>query len=384
MTYKKRNLIRKQKSLKRKIIRVLEEQGFKINPHLKPAGISKRTYRRVQKKARLEQISNHRKFLKANIDKMKKLCKDGKDIVPEKISLELRNVKSGSLEEVLFRWWDFIWWSIPYQRAYGRQMRFLLWDKTHSAPFGLIGLQSPVLRMGVRDISLGIPNDELDTWVNRSMSARRIGALPPYNELLGGKMVALSLLSNEIRKAYKEKYKDYVSIIKGRKLKSDLLFITTTSAFGKSSLYNRLKYDGKVAAEPLGYTQGAGSFHIPEWLYEEIIEFLDVNGVNIARCYGHGPSRKLKLISHGFKHLGLPKFEFHGIKREFYLFPFVNNLREVIQKGKRPEWVDYQFNELADYWKRRWAIPRSERVYEWKNFKSKRFFKKTEKMLKEL
>ena len=324
MVEKKRNMD-KQKILRKKIISVLEEQGFKVNPHVRPSGSSKGTLRQIQKKARLEQISYHKKFLKKYFDLAKTYCRDGKDITPEDIELELREVKLDSFEKILFRWWDFIWWSIPYQRSYGRQMRFVLWDKTHDTSFGLISLQSPVLKMSVRDDYLGIPKNDLDIWVNRSMNAQRVGALPPYNELLGGKMVALALTSNEIREAYREKYKDYISIIKGRKLNPDLLFITTTSAFGKSSLYNRLKYNGETVAECLGYTQGSGTFHIPEELYVELLDFLKNKGVDVTRGYGHGPSRKLKLISLSLKYLGLSKFEYHGIKREFYLFPLVRN-----------------------------------------------------------
>jgi len=380
---KKRNM-KKHETLKKRIISVLEEQGFKINPHVRPRGESKVTFRRIQQKARLEQISYHNRFLKKYFDLAKSYCRDGKDIIPENIELELLEVKSDSLEAILFRWWNFIWWSIPYQRSYGRQMRFLLWDKFHDAPFGLICLQSPVLKMSVRDSSLGIPKDELDIWVNKSMNAQRVGALPPYNEILGGKMVTLALTSNEVRNTYKKKYKNYVSIIKGRKLKPELLFITTTSAFGKSSLYNRLKYNGETVAECLGYTQGSGTFHIPEELYEELLDFLKSKGVDITRGYGHGPSRKLKLISLGLKYLGLSKFEYHGIKREFYLFPLVKNLRDVIQKRRRPIWVNRPFNNLVDYWKERWAIPRAVRIPEWKNFKTEVFFKKTKKMLEEL
>lgn len=371
-----------KQELKNKIIEALKEQGFKINPHVRPKGDSKTTYRRIQQKARFEQLSLHKNFLVDSIKKVKNYCRNGSEIIPERISLELREVQSNSFEEILFRWWNLIWWSIPFQRSYGRQMRFLLWDTTHDAPFGLICLQSPVLKVAVRDRWLGLPNDELDIWVNRSMNAQRVGALPPYNELLGGKMVALTLSCNEIREAYRRKYKNYISIIKERKLKADLLFITTTSAFGKSSLYNRLKYNGEVVAECLGYTQGSGSFHIPEELYEEILKFLSNKGINIVRGYGHGPSRKIRLISLGLHHLGLHSFEYHGIKREFYLFPLVKNLREVIQKRENPIWVDRPFNNLVDFWKERWAIPRAKRMPEWENFNSNNFLKKTEKMLK--
>lgn len=374
----------KKEELKAKIIKVLKEQGFRINPHLRPSKNSKNAYRKIQQKARFEQLSLHRKFLEETIEEVKKYCKNGHEINPEKISLELKEVHSGSLEGILFRWWNLIWWSIPFQRSYGRQMRFLLWDTTHNAPFGLICLQSPVLKISVRDNYLRIPKEELDIWVNKSMNAQRVGALPPYNELLGGKMVALTLTCNEIREAYKKKYKNAVTILRHRKLKPELLFITTTSAFGKSSLYNRLKYNGEIVAISLGYTQGSGTFHIPEELYEEILDFLSQKGIDVARGYGHGPSRKLKLISLGLKYLGLSNYEYHGIKREFYLFPLVKNLKEVIQNGEKPIWIDRPFDNLVDYWKKRWAIPRVERKPEWREFESEKFFKKVEKILKEV
>lgn len=373
-----------KQELKNKIITALKEQGFKINPHLSPRGYSKTTYRRIQQKAKYEQLSLRKNFLTDSVKKVINYCRDGSEIIPEKISLELREVQRGSFEEILFRWWNLVWWSIPFQRSYGRQMRFLLWDTMHDAPFGLICLQSPVLKMSVRDNYLGIPNNELDIWINKSLNAQRVGALPPYNGLLGGKMVALSLSCNEMREAYRRKYENYISIIKGRKLKPELLFITTTSAFGKSSLYNRLKYNGEIVAESLGYTQGSGTFHIPEKLYVELLNFLNSKKYDIKRGYGHGPSRKLRLISLGLNYLGLPKFEYHGIKREFYLFPLVKELRSVIQKSQKPIWIDRPFNKLVDYWKERWAIPRAERMPEWEYFNAEHFFKKVNKMLIQL
>jgi hypothetical protein len=371
----------KENALRKKIIAVLMAQGFKINPHIRPAGNGKRTLRRIQSSARLEQLALHKSFLMDYLDLAKGYCRKGQDISPEAIDLELREVKANSFEERIFKWWNFVWWSIPYQRSYGRQMRFLLWDNTHDAPFGLICLHSPILKMSVRDKSLGIPAKDLDIWVNRSMAAQRVGALPPYNRLLGGKLVALTLTSNEVRDAYKRKYRKSVSIIKGRKLRPELLFITTTSAFGRSSLYNRLNLNGEVVAERLGYTMGSGSFHVPETLYQELLEFLNEKGVNTSRGYGHGPSRKLKLLSVAFRFLNLPDFEFHGIKRECYLFSFEENLREVIAKGRKPRWIDRPFYELVEYWKERWALPRALRMPEWERFNKSKCFTKTKTML---
>lgn len=374
----------REKELRDKILKILREQGFDVNFQLKPINDDKDTYRKIQEKSRLEQISKQKCFLYDNVNKVKEFCRDGSEINPYNITLELREVISGTINEIIFRWWNYIWWSIPYQRPYGRQMRFILWDKAHDSPFGLISLQSPVLKMAVRDKALGIKKEELDFWINKSMYAQRVGALPPYNELIGGKMVALSLVSNEIREAYKRKYKDYITIIQGRKLDSDLLFITTTSAFGKSSLYNRLKYNGRAVAESLGYTQGSGSFHIPDDIYEEIIEYLSSKGLNTARGYGHGPSRKLKLLSKGFRYLGLPSFEYHGIKREFFLFSFVENLRSVIQEKADPIWINRPFEEMVEYWKERWAIQRAKNTFDWRNFRAEKFFREVSHMLEEL
>lgn len=373
-----------ERILRARIIGVLEKQGFKINPHVRPRESNKETYRSVQQRSRLEQISRHKEFLKKYFERAKIYCSDGKDIVPEEIELELREVKSGSFEEILFRWWNLIWWSIPYQRSYGRTMKFLLWDNAHNLPFGLICLQSPVLKMSIRDNYLGIPKDNLDLWINKSLYAQRVGALPPYNELLGGKMVALALIANEIREAYREKYKNYISLIKHRKLSADLLFITTTSAFGRSSLYNRLKFNGELVAKCLGYTQGSGTFHIPGNLYEEIVQFLKSKGLNVDRGYGNGPSRKLRLIVLGLRYLGIPSFAYHGIKREFYLFSLCKNLKEVIQNGEDIIWYNRPFVKSVNYWKERWAIPRAKRKSEWNDFKVAKFFEKVEKVLEGL
>lgn len=104
-------------------------------------------------------------------------------------------------------------------------------------------------------------------------------------------------------------------------------------------------------------------------LYQKILDFLSQKGIDITRGYGYGPSRKLKLISLGLRYLGLSKFEYHGIKREFYLFPL---------------WFDRPFNKLVDYWKERWALPRAERALNWKNFNTNKFLRKIKQMLKEV
>lgn len=373
-----------KKILRQRIIETLESQGFLVNPHPRPDGNTKEVYKSVQQRARLLRIKEHKRFLVQHVEEAREFLRNGADIRPEEITLTFRQVRPNSLEENLFRWWNLIWWSVPYERSYGRQLRFMLWDVSHNAPFGLIGLHSAPLRVAIRDNALGISKEMRDWWVNMSLTAQRVGALPPYNALLGGKMVALSLTANEVREAYRRRYENRRSVIRGRYLPANLLFVTTSGAFGKASLYNRLKYRGQSVVEFLGYSRGSGAFHIPEALYREILEFLGNEGIDVERGYGHGPSRKRQLLSVGFRLVGLPSFEYHGIERAFYLFPHVRNLRDVIQNEVSPDWYDRPLCELADYWKQRWAIPRAERMQQWRDFQASQFIEDVEKTLEEI
>lgn len=116
------------KELREKVINAIKSQGFEVDPYVGPPNNSKEAYKLVQNDARIEQILLHKKFLKDNLNLVKKYCRNGDEIVPENIQLELREVKPNSLEAIVFSWWDLAWWSMPYQHPYGRQMRFILWD----------------------------------------------------------------------------------------------------------------------------------------------------------------------------------------------------------------------------------------------------------------
>jgi hypothetical protein len=367
-----------QDILKSEIIKALKSQGFLINPHLETKTSEKDTKRRVHKQKRNEIIRLHKKFLLRNLEKIKRYSIDGTEIEPGKIDLELVEVKPNSLESTLFFWWNLVWWSLPYARPIGRQMRFILWDRYNDAPFGLICLQSPPLRSSARDDFLGLNDKNVDYWINQSMYAQRVGALPPYNNLLGAKMVALALTSNEIRETYERKYKNRKTLLKKRILPNRLLFITTTSAYGRSSIYERITYNGDIVSQFVGFTAGSGTFHIPQTLYDKILSFLEKEGFDVKRGYGTGPSRKLRLINLAFRKLNVETFSFHNIKRGYYLFSNVRNLQEVIQKNEVPQWYDRPFEQLLDFWKKRWCIPRSHRTGSWKHFDSSAYFNDVE------
>jgi len=358
-------------TLKKLITSSLTDQGFSISIDgkifLKER--SREINRKVHLLAKAERIAKRQEFIRKFSTIAGTNIPNGADICVDKIQPILIEVTPNSIAEEYFRWWNLIWWSLPYERAYGRQIRYIIWDDYHRAVIGLIGLQSPILSWSVRDKYLNISHDKRDTIVNQSLSAQRAGAVPPYNYLLGGKLVAMLMTCDQVRKDFKRKYSNVETIIKKREIPARLLFLTTTGAYGKSSIYQRLKYQGDALARFIGYSQGSGSFHIPNSLYEMLLEYLKHNNYDITRGYGAGPSRKLRLIDTALSRLGFQNGVEHGILRAVYLFPLAKNLENVIQKDKRPIWYKRNIGELTDFWKERWALPRASRNSSYKAFK---------------
>ena len=166
------------------------------------------------------------------------------------------------------------------------------------------------------------------------------------------------MTSKTIRKEFNKKYKEYETLILKRTIPSNLLFITTTGAYGKSSVYNRLKDNTGKICEFIGLTNGSGSFHIPDTIYNELVLYLKKKGMRAERSFGHGPSIKMKNISQAMKLLGFKKGSSHGIKRAVYLFRLAKNLENIIKYNKKPIWYNRNEQDITEYWKERWSIKR--------------------------
>ena len=352
-------------ALKREIKGVMERQGYELRKGaFMLRSHSRDALRQTHSVARQERIAKQTRFILQNRELVENRTINSAQLSIDKIDPELVQVSPLSDNEILYKWWNYVWWSLPCERAYGRQMRYVVWDRHHEAVIGLIGMQSPILAWSPRDRKLNIPSDKKDYWVNQSMSIQRLGAVPPYNAILGGKLVAMLAASDRLRRDFAKKYKHRRTVIRDRSIPPSLLFATTTGAFGKSSIYNRLKSgEGDLLAEYIGDSSGAGSFHIPHAIYLRILDFLETEGVNIQRGYGHGPSRKMRLISDGLSRLGYRNGNNHGIKRAIYLFSYVKNIQKLMSgENVRPLWTKRSEDDLTEFWKSRWALPRAERL----------------------
>ncbi len=297
---------------------------------------------------------------------------NGSDITPENIAPKLLRVETAEQQD-LFRLARYTW-SLPYSRGYGRRLRFLVVDEGHGTLIGVLGLQSAPINFPPRDRRVSYPERRKVELVNQTLDAFTLGAVPPYNRLLGGKLVVCAAASKEIVDAYRDKYSGTTTWLDGKTLPSHLVMVTTTSAFGRSSIYNRVNYrDAETGkhrklAEPLGYTKGYGSFHLHD-VYPDIKKFLVQQGYeNATLGYGRGPKPVWQNISKTLTMLGMSHEELnHGISRQAWSIALAQNAWNYLEgKETVPQYYDLPFERLATWWKHERLLPRAERIDDWR------------------
>lgn len=351
--------------LKRKIKKELKGLSFSFDKDgeiLPP--VEKESIKLLHKPSREIELKKGENWITRNYPRYQNFFANGSDIDPVKIEPGLVRVTE-EWHSDLFRLARY-YWSIPYSFGFGRRLRYLIFDKSNEKLIGIFGLQSPPISFPVRDRLFSYPEGKKTELVNQTMDVFTLGAMPPYNRLLAGKLVALSVVSNEVRKDYRVVYAGRKTEMEERVIPARLVALTTTSAFGRSSIYNRLKYKGICVAESIGYTQGYGNFHFQN-LYPLFKEYLESKGVDTKGGYGTGPKRTWQLIRRTLDELGLSADLLkHGVKREAFLFRLIDNLEDYMNgQTKTPKYKDLPFNDLAGYWKERWLTGRYNRVDGW-------------------
>lgn len=306
------------------------------------------------------------KELKKLFNKYSKFFINGDKVDINKISPRLLSVENSTrLSEIFILVRSM--WSMPYNKGYGRRLRFVVFDDYHQAVIGIIGLQSPPADLSCRDKLFEFPKGQKLELINSTMDAYTVGAIPPYSSLLGGKLCAGLISSDAIRQAYWRKYAGEKTWMDNQPISQPLVAVTTTSVFGRSSIYNRVRYNDRLLAKPIGYTMGYGTLHL-EHLYDSICLYLKAKNLYRAGGFGNGPKVRWQNISNALVALGLPSSLLkHGVKREVFLFSFVSDLAGGMSGGSFGYPISLSINDYAEYWKERWALPRASRYPDWKS-----------------
>lgn len=348
-------------------------------PRCKP-GDTKDQIKAMHEAARQRHLADHEKWTRNAWRLRQRFFADGANLEPKAISPRLVPVVNTEQSD-LFRLARYTW-SLPYSRGYGRRLRFLIVDAGHdNAIMAILGLQSPPIDFPLRDQKIDYPSGRKVEMVNQTMDIYTLGAVPPYNNLLAGKLAVYAAASREILEAYQERYNGAVTEIKGQILPAHLVMLTTTSAFGRSSLYNRIRFRGREVAQRLGETTGYGNVRLNAVrdVYPQIKEFLIREGYGERMGFGNGgPKEAWRNITWVMQMLGIKGDNalHHGIQREAWAIPLARNAWEYLSgKSRRPSYYQASFCRLAQHWKKRWMLPRSQRKLDanWRDWTQEQF-----------
>jgi len=362
-----------REQLRRAIIKSLRQEGFRINGKklLPPRHIDKGTLRTMHSAAVAHRIGGRRKGLERYEDVLLKHIANGCEVDPDNMLPRLIQIMSGSEEELLFRYAS-LHWSIPVSSGYGRRLRFLVIDDSTQKLIGILGLGDPVFNLGARDNWVGWGNRTRCERLQHVMDAYVLGAVPPYSSLLCGKLVAMLAASDQVRLAFKRKYGRTRSRIRGKTLDGRLALITTTSALGRSSIYNRLRFHDRLMYESVGFTRGSGDFHFLNGTYEAIREYAEQSCQPTAKQkrWGTGFRNRREVIKKCLAELGLStEWLYHGIRREVFVVPLARNAREFLRgEHSRLRWLCQPAEEITAWFSERWLLPRAKRVPDYVDF----------------
>jgi Domain of unknown function (DUF4338) len=174
---------------------------------------------------------------------------DGQSIDPERIRLLIK-ICASPAEHDVFRYGK-LFQRVPTTNRVGRQIRCLVYDvgQTHPYLMGLFELTSGAYTLGCRDRYLGWGDSSRkkikDNGLRRIMDLASVIALPPYNLLLGGKLIAALPFSDVVRKEIRRRYH------------SDLLGVVATSATGlHCAILNRIALKPGGLFRRIGQTSG--------------------------------------------------------------------------------------------------------------------------------
>jgi hypothetical protein len=193
--------------LKRRIREHLRKLGFEHGPDgaLTPPPSSKESIRALHFEQRRDGLKDHRTFVKSALPKLVTHFANGSEVDPEKVQPRLELVKADTWQSDLFRLASLSW-SVPVSYGFGRRLRYLVWDEHNGKLIGIIALGDPVYNLRVRDELIGWTVKDRSKRLVNVLDAYVLGSVPPYNMLLGGKLVACLIRTKEVRDDFARKY----------------------------------------------------------------------------------------------------------------------------------------------------------------------------------
>ena len=360
-------LVAREARLRRRVRDHLRELGYTRGPGgiLVPPSLDKDSYRSLHLSQREERLENESEFLEAEQESLIKHFANGSEIDLKRIKVRLELVHAGTWQAHLFRFATLLW-SIPVSQGFGRRLRYLVWDDSVESLIGLFALTDPVFNLRARDGEIGWNSEDRKDRLIHLMDGYVVGSVPPYNRILGGKLISCLLRSKEVVRDFRDKYGATDGVISGKAKNAHLVAVTTTSALGRSSVYNRLRVGGIEYLRPIGYTSGFGHFHFPDALFAEMRAYLKAKKDTYEKNnrFGDGPNWKMRAIRRTLELLDMnPALLKHGLPRQVFLGLLADNALAVLQGKKvKPSYKSLlSATEIGEVAAERWMRPRAGR-----------------------
>lgn len=244
----------------------------------------------------------------------------------------------------------------------GRNLNFIVKDKITKKYLGVICISSDFLDLTPRDKYIGWDR-ELKTkkMINHSAIGSTIVPLQPLGfNYVGGKLLALLCLSDDVQEKWKELYGDVLAAV------------TTTSLYGKTKAGGLSQYDNLDYWQSMGFTAGSVSFEplketrymIREWLKtNHRRKYFDWYVAKKPSGQPHKRDHKNRSLQFVYSQLNIPK---ELIKSEhargIYWSPLYAETCEFLRgehDGKNmKKCFDSSVNDLSNIWKQKHAKPR--------------------------
>ena len=366
-------------SLKKAVHQHLLGLGFSKNcdGYFVDAELTKQKIRELHSVQRREILRKNLPFIQAHGTELTDYFAMGSQVNPYLIEPQLVEVIPGSVEARLFRFACLLW-SIPVSQGFGRRLRFLVRDRQNGCLIGVFALGDPVFNLAARDDWVGWTYIDRRERLVHVMDAYVVGAVPPYSQLIAGKLVAALIASAEVQKAYNRKYIGRKAVISKKENRARLVLLTTTSALGRSSIYNRLSLPKCPQFHKIGMTKGFGHFHLSGPIFKLLREYLESIGHPYAsgHKFGMGPNWKIRVARTALEKIGIDGKAIlnHGIEREVYAIPVATNWQKVLLgQHKKVQSCVVSTAEISKFCLRRWIIPRADRDNRYMNFERNRF-----------
>jgi hypothetical protein len=240
---------------------------------------------------------------------------------------------------------------------------------------------------GQRAIEMALRRIKQRAIAENVMEIITCGAVAPYQQLLGGKLVAMLMTSPQVVRDFSARYEGKVSLIasgmSGRPVvrKPVLAALTTSSLYSVGSAqYNRVKIPGEIVGrrEAIKYTRvgATDSFGTVQFASDttrslgELTRLANENRRVVNNLFGEGMSPKLRSLRMGLEALGLPPDEYlrHHSPRLLYAIALASNTDDVLLGlPAEPDYVlpidggEETTSAIAGYWAKRWMKARVER-----------------------